>query len=127
MRRTSADIVTARAFRKRRTRPSWPPNREFGHAVGLALARGAVKNLSGIDGVPTRKLRFAGDSPLEGAVTSETVSGAKFPASWENTGNFVRLGLRVHLLARNQTRNSMACDAIPYAPEQGIYFVLAGN
>jgi hypothetical protein len=26
----------------------------------------------------------------------------KFPASRENTGNFVRLGLRVRLLARNQ-------------------------
>ena len=35
-------------------------------------------------------------------VSSEPVSEAKFPASWENTGNFVRLGLRVRLLARNQ-------------------------
>ena len=49
-----------------------------------------------------RKLRFAGDSPLEEAVSSEPVSEAKFPASWENTGNFVRLGLRVRLLDRNQ-------------------------
>ena len=30
--------------------------------------------------------RFAQDSPLEEAVTSEPVSEAKFPASWENTG-----------------------------------------
>ena len=42
-----------------------------------------------------RKLRFAGDSPLEEAVLSELVSEGKFPASWENTGNFVCLGLRV--------------------------------
>ena len=35
------------------------------------------------------------DSPLEEGVTSELVSEAKFPASWENTGNFVRLGLRL--------------------------------
>jgi hypothetical protein len=46
--------------------------------------------------------KFALDSPLEEAVSSEPVSEAKFPASWENTGNFVRLGLRVRLLARNR-------------------------
>ena len=48
-----------------------------------------------------RDREFA-DSPVEEAVSSEPVSEAKFPASWENTGNFVRLGLRVRLLARNQ-------------------------
>ena len=35
---------------------------------------------------------FATDSPLEGAVTSELVSETKFPASWENTGNFCSSG-----------------------------------
>src|SRR5690348_4650134 len=40
-----------------------------------------------------RDRKFA-DSLLEEAVASEPVSGAKFPASWEFTGNFVRLGLR---------------------------------
>ena len=73
------------------------------------------------------EVRFAPDSPLEEAVLSELVSEAKFPASWENTGNFVRLGLRVRLLARNWAGNSMVCDAIPYALEQGTYFGLAGN
>ena|SRR6516162_10162139 len=34
------------------------------------------------------EVRFAVDSPLEGAVSSEPVSEAKFPASWENAGNF---------------------------------------
>ena len=34
------------------------------------------------------------DSSLEEAVTSEPVSDAKFPASWENTGNLARLSLR---------------------------------
>jgi hypothetical protein len=29
-------------------------------------------------------IRFAADSPLEGAVLSELVSAAKVPASWEN-------------------------------------------
>jgi hypothetical protein len=49
----------------------------------------------------------------------------KFPASRENTGNFVRLGLRGRLLARNTGPNSMVCDPIPYESEQGIYFALA--
>ena len=71
--------------------------------------------------------RFAPDSPLEEAVLSELVSEDKFPASWENTGNFVCLGLRVRLLARNPAPNSMIHDPIPYASEQGIYFGLAGN
>ena len=73
------------------------------------------------------EVEFAMDSLLEEAVTSEPVSEAKFPASWENTGNFVRLGLRVRLLARNPGPNSMAYDPIPYASKQGIYFGLAGN
>jgi len=33
------------------------------------------------------------DSPVEGAVRSELVSEAKFPASRENTGNFIDFGL----------------------------------
>jgi hypothetical protein len=33
-----------------------------------------LESATGIDGVPTRKLRFAGDSPLEEAVSSELVS-----------------------------------------------------
>jgi hypothetical protein len=36
--------------------------------------------------------RFAPDSLLEEAVLSELVSESQFPASWENTGNFVHLG-----------------------------------
>ena len=72
-------------------------------------------------------VKFAHDSPLEEAVLSELVSEAKFPASWENTRNFVRLGLRARLLARNPGPNSMAYDPIPYASEQGIYFGLARN
>jgi len=46
-------------------------------------------------------VKFAPDSLLEEAVSSELVSEAKFPASWENTGNFVRRGLRVRLASRN--------------------------
>src|SRR5439155_7133394 len=39
---------------------------------------------------------FVADSLLEERVSSELVSEAEFPASWEKAGNFVRLGLRVH-------------------------------
>src|SRR5712671_2081421 len=76
---------------------------------------------------PHKEVRFAEDTPLEEAVLSELVSEAKFPASWENTGNSVRLDLRVRLLARNPVTNSMIYGPIPYASEQGIYFGLAGN
>ena len=40
----------------------------------------------------TLRDRFVDDSPLEEAVLSELVSEAKFPASWEYTGYFVRRG-----------------------------------
>jgi hypothetical protein len=83
--------------------------------------------MTGFAAVPGGEVRFAPDSPLEGAVTSELVSEAKFPASWENTGNFVRLGPRTRLLNRNQGINSMVYNQIPYASEQGIYFDPAGN
>jgi hypothetical protein len=73
------------------------------------------------------KERFVADSPLEEPVTSEPVSETEFPASWENTGNFVRQGLRVQLFVRNPSLNSMPYAPIPYASEQGIYFGLAGN
>jgi hypothetical protein len=36
---------------------------------------------------------FVGDSPVEEGVLSEPVSEPKFPASWENTGNFIDSGL----------------------------------
>ena len=36
--------------------------------------------------------KFAVDSPQEEAVMSELVSEAKFPASWESTGNFAPAG-----------------------------------
>jgi hypothetical protein len=61
-----------------------------------------AKDVERVVKLRTIEFRFAADSPLEEAVSSEPVSKAKFPASWENTGNFVRLGLRVRLLARNR-------------------------
>jgi hypothetical protein len=39
------------------------------------------------------EVKFAVDSLLEEAVTSELVSEGQFPASWENTGNFIDSGL----------------------------------
>jgi hypothetical protein len=40
------------------------------------------------------EVRFAFDSPLEEAVQSELVSEVKFPAGWENTGNFASAGTK---------------------------------
>jgi hypothetical protein len=71
----------------------------------------------------SEKVRFATDSPVEEAVLSELVSEAKF----QNTGNFVRLGLRGRLLARNTGSKSTAYDPIPCASEQVISFALVGN
>jgi hypothetical protein len=55
-----------KAFSRSRVIPGYP----------WALTRGPPKS------------EFTSDSALEEAVSSELVSEAKFPASWENTGNF---------------------------------------
>jgi hypothetical protein len=52
---------------------------------------------------------------------------SKFPASWENTGNFVRQGLGVRLLASNRISIPTGYDAIPYAIEQGTNVCLTEN
>jgi hypothetical protein len=49
----------------------------------------------------SQEIEFAPDSALEEAVMSELVSEAKFPASWENTGNFASAGTERRSLARN--------------------------
>jgi hypothetical protein len=78
-------------------------------------------------GARTGRCRFAIDSPLEEAVTSELVSERKFPASWENTGNFIESGAQLHISSAKTRANSKVYEPIPYAPEQGIYFALSGN
>jgi hypothetical protein len=68
------------------------------------------------------------DSPLEEAVTSEPVSElGDFPASWENTGNFIgsrqsRASITEKCLAR-----SYSYGPIPYAAQQGILCSRSGN
>ena len=103
-------------------RSSRQAKRLFGHSAGPRSTEMAWRDRS-----RDREAKFAVDSLLEEAVLSELVSETKFPASWENTGNFVRRGLRLPLLAWNLGPNTMAYDPIPYAMEQGIYFGLAGN
>ena len=61
------------------------------------------------------EVRFAGDSPLEEAVSSEPVSEAKFPASWENTGNFIGSGLGDGSTMAKNGIESAAYEPIPYA------------
>jgi hypothetical protein len=56
------------------------------------------------------------DSPLEEGVTSEPVSESpKFPASWENTGNFIGAGLRDGFSVAKNTTESTHYEPIPYA------------
>src|ERR1700719_4242167 len=99
--------------------------------MGCARSRSLLDSCEHVIGVAASSPIMTGtglyDSLLEEAVSSEPVSEAKFPASWENTGNFVRRGLRVRLLAWNLGPNTTAYDPILYATEQGIYFGLAGN
>ena len=56
-----------------------------------------------------RNRKFA-DSPLEEGLERTQSSKAKFPASWENTGNFVRLGPECAYWLANSGPNSMAYD-----------------
>jgi len=47
--------------------------------------------MSGLPGMlPRRRRGFEYDSPLEETVSSEPVSGAQFPVTRVNTGNFVK-------------------------------------
>jgi hypothetical protein len=75
-----------------------------------------------------RKVRFALDSPLEEAVSSEPVSESlKFPVSRENTGNFIDSRLRSASTAAKKGIKPEPYGPIPYASEQGIFCGLAGN
>jgi hypothetical protein len=72
--------------------------------------------------------QFVGDSPLEEGVTSEPVSEApKFPASRENTGNFIDFGSPIGIIHPKEPSKSMPYRQIPYATEQGIKWAAAGN
>jgi hypothetical protein len=55
--------------------------------LGTAVEKIRARHAPLIEGV-----RFAVDSPLEGAVSSEPVSEAKFPVTRQNTGNFIDSG-----------------------------------
>jgi hypothetical protein len=73
------------------------------------------------------RTEFAADSPLEGAVSSEPVFEAKFPASWENAGNFIDSELDGASTRAKKVIKSVPYGPIPYASEQGIFCGLAGN
>jgi hypothetical protein len=74
------------------------------------------------------RTEFAADSPLEGGVSCELVSeNAKFPASWENAGNFADSGLGGASEAAKKGTKSVSYGPIPYASEQGIFCGLTGN
>src|SRR5271165_1447116 len=62
------------------------------------------------------------DSPLEGGVSCELVSeNAKFPASRENTGNFIDSGLGGASEAAKKGIKSVSYGPIPYASPTGNF------
>ena len=79
------------------------------------------------DAAPPPRNRWFVDSPLEEAVSSELVSDPKFPAGWENAGNFVDSGLNDASKGAKKGAKSVATGPIPYAAQQGIFCTLAGN
>jgi hypothetical protein len=86
----------------------------------------------GLDPPSTHPVHLGGDrefadSPLEEAVMSELVSEAKFPASWENTGNFASAGHPKACAGRKSSSSYSGLEGIPYTSEQGIYLRLTGN
>jgi hypothetical protein len=65
---------------------------------------------------PEEKVPRETDSPLEGGVSCELVSeNAKFPASRENTGNFIDSGLGGASEAAKKGMKSVSYGPIPYA------------
>src|SRR6202011_1055741 len=61
------------------------------------------------------KVAFASDWPVEEGVTSEPVSGPAFPASWENTGNFVDSKAQRHVDRGKKVSESVSYGPFPYA------------
>jgi hypothetical protein len=59
------------------------------------------------------EVRSATDSLVEEAVTSEPVSEAKFPVSWENAGNFHRQALPSRKTVENRQAATVAYEEIP--------------
>ena len=80
------------------------------------LRENSGKGPSGNFRRPDEKIRFAMDSPVEGGVSCELVSeNAKFPASRENTGNFIDSGLGGASEAAKKGMKSVSYGPIPYA------------
>src|SRR5690242_1602538 len=91
--------------------------REFPHST--VRPRAAGKSSWGIE--------FADDSPLEEGVSSEPVSEApKFPASWENTGNFIDSGLGARQRWLKRASNQCVTDQFPTHPNREFFAALQG-
>ena len=66
-----------------------------------------------VDRFDPQSERFARDSALEEAVTSEPVSAAKF--RWEDTGNFIDSGLDCASTAVKSVSKPVSYEPIPYS------------
>ena len=71
--------------------------------------------------------RFAVDSPLEEAVSSELVSISNSLLSWEKTGKFINFASGIRVSHRKRFLGSVPYGGIPYATEQATNCALAGN
>ena len=97
------------------------PDLAFGQSVSRDARRGHLRAVLAAPlvfpmGCCPPKVRFAVDSPLEGGVSCELVSeNAKFPASRENTGNFIDSSLGGASEAAKKGMKSVSYGPIPYA------------
>jgi hypothetical protein len=69
---------------------------------------------------------FADDSPLEEAVSSEPVSGAKFPASRETTGNFIDSELSGASTRAKRPSTQCLTSQFPTHPNREFFEALQG-
>jgi hypothetical protein len=93
-----------------------------------ALKISVYPSFRAICGTPIRGLKeFVPDSPLEETVTSEPVSEPKFPGNSEINRDFRRSGLGGAGDAPKLVFRSGLYRLIPYSPEQGSLWRLAGN
>jgi hypothetical protein len=103
--------------------------REIRQQAGTAARRRSaptiLRFLMDVSIVPRRN-RFASDSPLEEAVSSELVSEADFPASREVTENFIDWGSRGASTPAKRALGQRLTSQFPTHPNREFFAVLQG-
>jgi hypothetical protein len=86
-----------------------------GSGIGFGMQFGTIEK------------RPAFDQVFDGGSAELASWTRKIPASWENTGNFVRWVFRAQANASNSSAISTRYSEIPCTSEQGIFCSLTGN